>query len=169
MLATSTLVRRSVLLIPLLDADAVQSCWRHEADAVAFDLGGTLVSAHEAIAIASKGGAEVFVCLEGTRAYAQVKATAGAAGLTGVVLPNAESAADIDALDEILRERERDEGLPIGTLEIMPLLGTARGVWNARDVVNASLRVRCAAIDEPSLCRSLAILPSDDFDPLSFA
>ena len=41
----------------------------------------------------------------------------------------------------------------------MPLLGTPRGIWNVREIVNASARVACAAIDEVRLCRSLGIVP----------
>jgi citrate lyase subunit beta/citryl-CoA lyase len=86
-----------------------------------------------------------------------------------VALADPESASDIDTVDAMLAERERDAGIPPGELEIMPLLGTARGIWNVREIVNASARVTCATIDEVSLCQSMAIEPTDDFDPLSFS
>jgi citrate lyase subunit beta / citryl-CoA lyase len=171
MLATSHLVRRSVLLVPLLDPDAVMACGRHNADAVALepseDLSATREALPHAIETAQKGGAEVFVRVDKARAYAQIKA-AVRPGLTGVVVSNAESAAEIAEVDDMLREREREEGVPPGTLEIFPLLGTARGIWDVREVVNASPRVACAAIDEVSLARSFGITPSDEFDPLGF-
>ena len=37
-----------------------------------------------------------------------------------------------------------------------------------REIVNASARVACAAIDEVRLCRSLSIVATNDFDALSF-
>ncbi|HLZ21166.1 MAG TPA: aldolase/citrate lyase family protein [Ktedonobacterales bacterium] len=168
-------MRRSVLVVPLLDTVAVEGSWRHEADAVALDLGGdsvrpaTRTSLAQAIATAARGGAEVFVCVERDRVYAQLKSAAGAVGLTGVAVRDAESARDVERVDEVLREHERNEGMLSGSLEILPLVGTARGVWNVREVVTASARIRCAGIDEPGLCRSLDIVPHEQFDPFGFA
>jgi citrate lyase subunit beta/citryl-CoA lyase len=137
------------------------------------DLCGDLAAARpllpEAIATAGRGGAEVFVCVDKARAYAHVKAASVAGGLTGIVVADAENAQDIEALESVLAEREREEGIPPGTLEIFPLIGTARGVWNVREVVHASPRIACVAIDEPGLCRSISIVPTDAFDALSFS
>ena len=172
MLPTSTLVRRSTLLIPLVDQEAVAAGWRSNADAIALILAEDLATNRQvlpdAIDAARKGGAEVFVQIDQARSYAHIKAAAQP-GLTGVILPEVESAQDVDDVASILAEREREEGIPTGQLEIYPLIGSARGVWNVREIVNSSARVRCAAIDEVQLCRSLDIVPSDDFDPLGFS
>ena len=122
----------------------------------------------EATAHAQRGGAEVFVRIDKRRAYAHVKAAASQ-DLRGIVLPDPESADDIAEVDALLSEREREEGLLPGSLEIFPLLGTARGIWNVREIVNASARVACAAIDEVRLCRSLSIVATNEFDALSFS
>jgi citrate lyase subunit beta/citryl-CoA lyase len=162
-----------VLLVPVLHQDAVDDSWRLDADAVALDLCGDLAAARpllaEAIATAGRGGAEVFVCIDKARAYAQVKSAAVARGLSGIVVANVENAGDIKELETVLAEREREEGIPTGTLEIFPLIGTARGVWNVREVVHASPRIACVALDEPGLCRSIGIIPTDAFDALSFS
>ena len=171
MLPVSTLVRRSVLLVSLDDADGLAGSWRHNADAIALelpaDIRATRVAAPDAIHTAARGGAEVFVRIDKRRAYAQIKA-AVTPDLTGVVLPDAEAADDVLSVAAMLAEREREEGIPEGQLEIFAIIGSARGVWNARQVVNASQRVRCTALDEVSLCRSLSIVPSDEFDPFGF-
>ena len=166
MLATSTLVRRSVLVVPIVEAE---TAWRHNADAIALDLGARVACSHEAVHVAAGAGAEVFVCIDRLRAYAQIKAAVGAPGLTGVVVPNVESAEDIKQICDMLAQREREEGVPAGTLEVFPLIGTATGVWNVREIVNANTRVRCAAIDESALCRSIGIVPTDTFDPFGFS
>jgi citrate lyase subunit beta/citryl-CoA lyase len=173
MLATSTLVRRSVLTVPVLDASAVAACWRHNADAILLDLPETdRPSARAALPMAckdaSRGGAEVFVRIDQAVAYADLKA-AVQPGLSGVVLPNAESARDVEAVAGMLSEREREAGIPHGALEILPLLGTARGIWRVREVIRASPRIACVAIDEVSLSASMGIVPSDAFDPFSFS
>jgi citrate lyase subunit beta / citryl-CoA lyase len=166
MLATSTLVRRSVLIAPI---QAAETTWRHDADAIALDLGTRVACPHDLVSAAAGGGAEVFACIDRSRAYAQIKAAVGATGLTGVVVPNVETGSDIHEICDILSEREREEGVPPSSLEVFPLIGTGRGIWNVREVVNASPRVRCAAIDEPALCRSLDVVPTDTFDPFGFS
>jgi len=171
-IATSRLVRRSVLLVSALDQDAVTAASRSDADVIALGMPSDIAAARavlpEAIAVAARGGAEVFVDIDKARAYAQVRA-AVVPELTGIVVLNAETSDEINKLADMLRERERDEGIPTGTLEIFPLIGTARGVWNVREVVTASPRVHSVAIDEPALCRSIGVVPTDAFDPLSFS
>jgi citrate lyase subunit beta / citryl-CoA lyase len=171
-LPTSSLVRRSVLTVDLTDQAALAGAWRDDPDAIVLnppdDLAFTREALPEAIVQAKRGGAEVFVRVDKRRAHALVKA-AIQPGLHGILLPDPESAADIAELEAILVECERAEGLLAGSEEILPLLGTPRGVWNVREIVNASGRVACVAIDEAQLCRSLRIVPTDDFDVLSFS
>ncbi len=176
MLPVSHLVRRSVLVLPALDRSAVEAAWRQNADAIVLDLADTIPEAdkpaarkviREAVAAASRGGAEVFVRISRELAYADVSA-AVTLGLTGIMLPNAERAADLDEIDAILRERERVEGIPVGQLEVFLLLGTARGVWNSRELVHATPRLSAVALDETSLYRDLGVLPADDLDALAF-
>jgi len=176
-LATSSLVRRSVLVVPVTDQATVADSWRHNADAIALTLpdspGAQGRSAArgllaEALQNAGRGGAEVFVRIDKTVTYADIKA-AVMPDISGVVLPDAESRGDIDEVSDILRERERAVGIPAGELEIVLLLGTARGVWNVRELVNASPRIASVALDEASLARSMGIAPTPEFDPLSFS
>jgi citrate lyase subunit beta/citryl-CoA lyase len=171
-LGTSTLVRRSVLSVALLDGGAVATAWRHNADAIVLGMSDDLSAMHavlpEATKDARRGGAEVFVQIDKARAYAHIKA-ALKPGLSGIVLPNPESAAEIEETDGFLADREREEGIPSGTAEIFLLLGSAKGIWRVRELLNASRRIACVALDEVSLCRSLGIVPTAEFDPLSFS
>jgi citrate lyase subunit beta/citryl-CoA lyase len=171
-LPTSHLVRRSVLTVDLTDQAAVGGAWRHDPDAIILDppedLSVMRTRLPEATQQARRGGAEVFVRVDKSRAHAQAKA-AVRPGLHGIVLTDPEAASDVAQLESLLSERERDEGLLVGSLEILPLVGTAGGVWNVREIVNASPRIACVGIDEVRLCRSLAILATDDFDVLSFS
>jgi citrate lyase subunit beta/citryl-CoA lyase len=171
-LPTSQLVRRSVLTVDVSDASAVAEASRSNADAISLQPPDDLSSARArlpgAIVEAGRGGAEVFVRISRRRAYAQVNA-ALQSELRGVVLTDPETAAEIAELDAMLSEREREEGLLPGSVEIFPLLGTARGVWNVRELVTSSPRVACAALDEVRLSRSLGIVATDAFDALSFS
>jgi citrate lyase subunit beta/citryl-CoA lyase len=140
---------------------------------VAFDLEGSGESGRalvkESIPVATRGGAEVFVRINPALAYADIEASAWP-GLTGVMLPDAETAQDIGDVAEVLTQMERAHGIPIGSLQIFPLLNTAAGIWNIREVLTASDRVSSVAIEETRLCASIGILPpADDFDPLHWA
>src|SRR5438105_6492439 len=100
-------------------------------------------------------------------AYADVKACV-LPGLHGVVV-QCERAADVDEVAAMLTEREREEGIPRAQVEVMLLLGSAKGIWNVREMLHASGRIACTAIDEVALCESLSIEPSDEFDALAFS
>ena len=171
------IVRRSILLVSALDRDAVSSSWGHGADAVALDL-ADWVSApakeearalvRESIPTARRGGAEVFVRINREVAYADVEASAWP-GLTGIMFPSPETAEDVRDVAALLAEMERRHGIPGGSLHIFMLLGTARGVWNVRELIHASPRVSSVALDPPNLCRTLGILSQEDFDPFLYA
>jgi citrate lyase subunit beta/citryl-CoA lyase len=168
----STLVRRSVLLVPVPGADAVANAWRHDADAIVLELPDDISASRSllptAVKSAGRGGSEVFVRIDSQRMYAEIKA-AVRPWLTGIVLANPESARDVREVDDILRQCEREEGLPVGQVEILLFLGAPRSIWNVRELVNASPRIASVAIDERSLCRSMGITATAEFDPLTFS
>lgn len=172
-----TLIRRSILLVSLADREAVEASWRHGADAIALDLAdgvpepaleGARGFARQAVALARRGGAEVFIRISRATAHADIEAAAWP-GLTGIMLPSPEAGADILEIQAILVEAERRHGIASGALQIFVLLGTPAGIWNLREILLASPRISSAAIDETSLCRSLGIQPSEAFDPFLFA
>jgi citrate lyase subunit beta/citryl-CoA lyase len=63
-------------------------------------------------------------------------------GLDGIVLPKAETARDLHVADYLTAAHERSRGLASGSIEIMPIVETARGVENLRKIARASPRVR---------------------------
>jgi len=76
---------------------------------------------------------------------------------------------DVMEIDAILTEREREEGIPGGRLEILASIGTAMGVWNIHDLLAASERITTVTLDETALCRDLSIVPDAEFDAFQFA
>lgn len=171
------LVRRSILLVSPLDRDAVENCWRHDADAVVLDLGDGVPEAakaearaliQECIAAGRRGGAEVFVQIAGETAYADVEASAWP-GLTGIALPSPETAEEVRGAAALLADAERRHGIPAESLQLFLLLGTATGVWNIRGLLHAGPRVSSVALDTANLCRTLGITAQDGFDPFLYA
>ena len=48
-------------------------------------------------------------------------------GVDGIVLPKVESAADLRTIDWMITNLERERGLPMGSIDLMPIIETAAG------------------------------------------
>ena len=67
-------------------------------------------------------------------------------GLDGIILPKVESAAGLATIDWLLAQLERERGLPVGGIDLIPIIETARGSRTARrDPRGAGTRVRRVA------------------------
>jgi citrate lyase subunit beta/citryl-CoA lyase len=64
------------------------------------------------------------------------------AGLSGIMLPKASSAEDIIAADSLITKLEQQNGLKDGSIEIVPLIENALGVYFAYDIAKSSDRVK---------------------------
>ena len=151
--------------------------WKHAADAVILDLADAVPEVEKlraranikaAIPVAARGGAEVFVRIHKELAYADIMASAWP-GLTGVVLTGAETAADVEEIATVLAVAEKEHGIASGSLSIIVMLDSGKGVWNIRQIITASPRVCSVGLDEGRLCCHLGIVPTPAFDPFVYA
>ena len=91
-------------------------------------------------------GVAVFVRVNPLGAKTAYSANLGAAdlravvcaNLAGVILPKTESPEEVEAADAIMRERERALGLPEQSIELSPMLETARGIVGALEIARAA-------------------------------
>ena len=172
----SILVRRSNLVVSMSDAAAVENAWRHDADAITLDLRNVPANPRnevhsrirDAISAAARGGAEVFVRVNDSTETVDLEACVWP-GLTGIMLPRVESAADVAEAAEVITVLERERGLELGSIRFIALIESAAGVWHLRHIVTASPRITQAALDERALAQSLDIDPLDDYDPFVYA
>lgn len=172
----SILVRRSNLLVDVTDSSALSGAWRHDADAITLDLealpenGQALARTRvkDAIAQCARGGAEVFVRVNEAMLTADLEAAVWP-GLTGIVLPRAEAAADVADAAEIVTALERERRIDVGSLQFIVQFESAAGVWNIRAILTASPRISQAGLDEEHLAASLAFDPLPELDPFVYA
>lgn len=82
------------------------------------------------------------------------------AGLAGVVVPKAEPMC-LSRVDELLTRLEGEQGLAIGSLPVIALVETARGLQGIRDIAAAPRVVRLA-LGEADLAGDLGIQPDAD-------
>ena len=171
------LARRTNLLVSLRSLEGVDRVWRLGADAVTLDLremadDGLSQQARKwiriSIGFAAYGGAEVLVGVGKEDVDRRLEAGVWP-GIAGVVLYDVDSAGDMERLLPLLESMEANRGLSRGALELIPVLGTAAGVWNVREIVDSSDRVRQTVLDEAALCEDMGIVPQADYDALVYA
>jgi citrate lyase subunit beta/citryl-CoA lyase len=170
------LVRRSNLMVPVTDADKVAQAWRHTADAVTLDLENRAAAgkAHardglkDAIASSGRGAAEVFVRVNKSSLHADLEASVWP-GVSGIMLPQVDSAAEVTDAADVVARLERERGLGVGSHSFIVLLGSARGVWDIRAIITASARISQVGLDENDLAQDLGIDPAPEYDPFVYA
>lgn len=171
------LVRRTNLVVSLKSVEGVDRVWRMGSDAVTLDLRGMTEEAlgqkarkwiRISIGFAAYGGAEVFVGLGKEDVERHLEAAVWP-GIAGIVLYDVGSVEDVGRLLGMLESQEVNRGLSRGSLEVLPVLESAAGVWNVREIVRASERVRQVALDERALCGDLGIRVQEEIDALVYA
>lgn len=146
---------KNPLFVPGNDAVRIPKAFAAATDSIILDL-------EDAVATAEKAAARVFardvvgeyrthpveswvrVNAFGTGFIEEDITTIVVEGLAGIVLPMAQTAADVEALDALMTAAEQQTGLPTGALPIVPLIETARGFTNIQTIVSASSRVSTA-------------------------
>ena len=73
-------------------------------------------------------------------AYEDLRAVVGP-GLDGVVVPKMETPEQVATVDWLLHQLEREADLAAGSIDLLPIIETARGLEYARSISQASPRV----------------------------
>jgi citrate lyase subunit beta/citryl-CoA lyase len=142
---------RSFLFAPGNHARKVMKVFDCGADNVILDLEDAVAKAEkvatralvvEALKRPRQCGAYIRVNAFGTEfCYGDAVAVVGP-GLDGIILPMVESREQIVAFDWLLGSLERERGLSPGSIDIIPIIETAKGIANARAVAAAGTRVK---------------------------
>ena len=66
-------------------------------------------------------------------------------GLDGIILPKVESPASLATVDWLVYQLERERGLPPGTVDLIPIIETARGLDRIGGILGDGARVRRVA------------------------
>ncbi len=146
---------RSLLFLPATKTEWLANAEASGADAAILDLEDAVpepdkASARSRVAeviqrqaATGPGAPALFVRinpLDGWSAAEEMR-TVVRAGLAGLVLPKVLCAHDVRMADELLGWCEREQGLPEGTVALVPLLETARSLREAHEIATAAPRV----------------------------
>lgn len=89
--------------------------------------------------------------------------------LDGIVLPKLESLEDLQSIDWLLDNLEQERGLPNGSIDLMPIIETAVGLVNIREIARADTRVKRLAFGGGDYTRDLGMewtLKEDELLPV---
>ena len=89
--------------------------------------------------------------------------------LDGIVLPKLESLEDLRSIDWLLGNLEQERGLPKGSIDLMPIIETAVGLVNIREIARADTRVKRLAFGGGDYTRDLGMewtLKEDELLPV---
>jgi citrate lyase subunit beta/citryl-CoA lyase len=157
------LVRRSKLFVPVNRDKFVAKAWSREADCIILDLEDAVAPSDKAsarklvkdvIPIVNKGGADVQVRFN--REYEEEDLAAIVVpGLDGVMIPKPESAEEIQRIDRLVTQLEKERGLPAGKIYFDIIVETALGVENIESIAKASPRTAHMNIGQGDLSVSM--------------
>ena len=186
-------VRRSWLIVPAHNAQAISEAADSRADVIVLDLQDTVhehrkhearANVRDTIDTMRDAGSEVFVRSDVELMYADFDASVWR-GLSGVVLPGVTNSDQVRKADEILSKFEAVRGVvkppPVGqvreaddprgpeqALEIHLSLDTGPGNWHAEKLIRASDRVKSVSLGRADLVMDLREEPSGDLHLLPY-
>ncbi len=143
------LVRRSKLFVPVNREKFVAKAWTRDADCIILDLEDAVAPADKAsarkmvkdvIPVVNKGGAEIQVRINREFEAEDLDAIV-IPGLTTVMIPKSESAQEIQRLDSMVSQLEKERSLPVGKIQFDLIIETALGIVNVETIAQASPRI----------------------------
>ncbi len=170
---------RSMLLVPANQPEALDGAVGLGADAIVIDLEASVPDKDKNIdpktmarIIKAMGaqGSDVLLRIENRDPFVIGGLDAGVQpGISGIMLPKAESAADVIFVDRYMGHLEGVRGMDVGSTPLFVLLESAAGIINAEEIVAASPRIEKISLGVGDYYRIMDLVPSDNKSEILFA
>jgi len=157
---------RSLLFIPVLEETFIAKAASRGADAVVLDLEASVDPARKDEAraalpdavsrLASQVDVTVRINTLWTPAFRDLEASV-IEGVSAIHLPHCETAAQVEAVSEMIGELERERGLPQDKIRVVTLLESAVAVLNARQIASASPRLVAMTVGVEDYATSMGV------------
>lgn len=173
------LVRRTKLYVPVNREKFVVKAWTRDADCIILDLEDSIAPNDKATArkmikdvipLVNKGGAEIQVRIN--RDFEEEDLDAAVIpGLTSLMITKCETTAEIEHLDDLVKQLEKERGLPEGRIQFDLVFETAKGIINVEHVATASPRIVSITTGQADLSVDLGFtrLKELNFEQYSYA
>jgi len=109
-----------------------------------------------------EGDPQVFVRIDRDTRWADV-AAATQRSVKGIVFPGPEEPDEVRELGELISAKEKERGVEPGTTELVLMLESAKGFWNAAELAGASSRVTALGLGRIDLTMRLGPVPQGEF------
>lgn len=87
--------------------------------------------------------------------------------LDGIVLPKVESAADLQSVDSEVGRLEREQGMEPGTVDILPIIETAKGLDAVSSIAGCGSRIRRLSFGAVDFAKDLSLrLTPDEWETI---
>ncbi len=168
---------RSLLFIPVLEERFFAKAGERGADAIVLDLEASIVAARKdearaalppAIERLAAAGPDVLVRInQPWRPMLKDLEHAVQPGTAAIVLPVCSSAEHIRVVDACIGELEAARGLPHGSVRLVPLIESARGVRDADAILRASGRAVAVGFGIEDYLADMAAPPSVELQTMT--
>jgi len=171
---------RSILFTPGNNMRMIHKTPTLAMDAIILDLEDSVpmiekdtarVFIRDTLELARSGGAEVYVRINGltTGLTAQDCDFVIQKGIDGIMLPKVESKEDVLESEKIIEKLEKERGMELGSIVLIPTLETAKGVINVYEIATSSKRVIAIGFGAVDFTRDMGTSLSKEGTELFFA
>jgi citrate lyase subunit beta / citryl-CoA lyase len=173
----TSIVQRSMLIMPAHVPRFVEKAFLRGADAIVLDLEDAVPADEKvqaraglprALYHAGRGGADVFVRINNDDSRAEDIHSAVRPGLHGLFIPKVESKIEVQEIDTLIAQLERDRGLASNSVKIALHIESPRGLVNLQEIVASSGRAESLSLGADDYCLEMGIEPSDEGAELVF-
>jgi len=166
------IIRRSCLILPAHSKRFVDKAYTRGADAYCLDLEDS-VAPHqkaearaclrEAIPSVARSGADIAVRVNNdwNLLFDDLDA-AVVPGVHCIKVPKVESAAEVHAIDRLIEDRERRQGMPVGSVHMAVALESAHALLHDEEIASASPRIRFISSASEDFATDMEIELTDD-------
>jgi citrate lyase subunit beta/citryl-CoA lyase len=162
------MVLRSLLFVPGNSLRMITKAATLPVDAVIFDLEDAVplpdketarIMVRDSVKAVKAGGVHVFVRINAltTGLTAEDINVVGIDGLDGILLAKAESGSDVIETSNMLGNVEKNLGLETGSIRIIPLVETAKGIINVYEIASSGERVVAVGFGAGDYYRDLGL------------
>lgn len=171
---------RSLLSVPGIRPNMIERARSLPADGLVLDLEDSVPPAEKEQARALVRDALAGLALRGQKVFVRVNAlstglTEGdleavvGQGLDGISLPKVESAADVQQADALIAALEREQGLEVGKVVLIPWIETAKAVLKAAEIAGSSARLVGVFFGADDFTRDMGVQRSREGSGLFYA
>jgi len=163
--------RRSWMIVPAHEPDEVKRCAKINPDVTVLDLEYSVPprckdaarsGLKQSMKSLGESHGDVFVRIDRETRWADA-AAAVQRGVKGIVFPGPEEPAEVRELTELIAAKEKEHAVEPGSMELVLMLESAKGFWNADTLAMASTRVTALGVGRVDLTMHLGPVPQGEF------